>query len=226
MHGVIYDFYFFGHRWSHYVILLSATRLCKVVVKWRQSYCWDLVIAYGLSIHRIQGLFKSRPFQDCTNHDKNDGENQAEKKRQLRTLHLNPSVWNALDTLWILHNIVFLVAFALYVYNTRKSQVKRNTTMCKLHKVSKGLCCYVPLIPTTPLTAAGIRIDPPPSVPKATGHRPEKNRIIENSHWLLPFVIEQTPTLPPPSPSHPSQTHTMNTESLQCYGFLALASTL
>ena len=63
--------------------------------------------------------------------------------------------------------------------------------MCKLHKVSKGLCCYVPLIPTTPHTAAGIRIDPPPSVPKATGHRPKKNRIIENSHWLLPFVIEQ-----------------------------------
>ena len=49
-----------------------------------------------------------------------------------------------------------------------------------------GLCCYVPLIPTTPHTAAGIRIDPPPSVPKATGHRPEKNRIIKNSHWLLP----------------------------------------
>ena len=69
--------------------------------------------------------------------------------------------------------------------------------MCKLHKVSKGSCCYVPLIPTTPHTAAGIRIDPPPSVPKATGHRPEKNRIIENSHWLLPFVIEQTPTPPP-----------------------------
>ena len=65
--------------------------------------------------------------------------------------------------------------------------------MCKLHKVSKGSCCYVPLIPTTPHTAAGIRIDPPPSVPKATGHRPEKNRIIKNSHWLLPFVIEQTP---------------------------------
>ena len=64
--------------------------------------------------------------------------------------------------------------------------------MCKLHKVSKGLCSYVPLIPTTPHTAAGIRIDPPPSVPKATGHRPEKNRIIKNSHWLLPFVIEQT----------------------------------
>ena len=61
--------------------------------------------------------------------------------------------------------------------------------MCKLHKVSKGSCCYVPLIPTTPHTAAGIRIDPPPSVPKATGHRPEKNRIIKNSHWLLPFVI-------------------------------------
>ena len=29
-HGVIYDFYFFGHRWSHYFILLSATTLCKM----------------------------------------------------------------------------------------------------------------------------------------------------------------------------------------------------
>ena len=29
-HGVIYDFYFFGHRWSHYFILLSATTLCKI----------------------------------------------------------------------------------------------------------------------------------------------------------------------------------------------------
>ena len=48
--------------------------------------------------------------------------------------------------------------------------------MCKLHKVSKGSCCYVPLIPTTPHTAAGIRIDPPPSVPKATGHRPEEKQ--------------------------------------------------
>ena len=29
-HGVIYDFYFLGHRWSHYFILLSATTLCKI----------------------------------------------------------------------------------------------------------------------------------------------------------------------------------------------------
>ena len=29
-HGIIYDFYFFGRRWSHYFILLSATRLCKM----------------------------------------------------------------------------------------------------------------------------------------------------------------------------------------------------
>ena len=29
-HGVIYDFYFFGRRWSHYFILLSATTLCKI----------------------------------------------------------------------------------------------------------------------------------------------------------------------------------------------------
>ena len=29
-HGVIYDFYFFGHRWSHYFILLSSTTLCKI----------------------------------------------------------------------------------------------------------------------------------------------------------------------------------------------------
>ena len=29
-HGVIDDFYFFGHRWSHYFILLSATTLCKM----------------------------------------------------------------------------------------------------------------------------------------------------------------------------------------------------
>ena len=29
-HGIIYDFYFSGHRWSHYFILLSATTLCKI----------------------------------------------------------------------------------------------------------------------------------------------------------------------------------------------------
>ena len=74
--------------------------------------------------------------------------------------------------------------------------------MCKLHKVSKGWCYNVPLIPTTPHTAAGIRIDPPPSEPKATGHRPEKNRIIKNSHLLPPFVIEQTPPLPAAPNTH------------------------
>ena len=37
-HAVIYDFYFFGHRWSHYFILLSATRLCKMT-------------GYGLQLH-------------------------------------------------------------------------------------------------------------------------------------------------------------------------------
>ena len=29
-HGVIYDFYFFSHGWSHYIILLSATTLWKM----------------------------------------------------------------------------------------------------------------------------------------------------------------------------------------------------
>ena len=101
-----------------------------------------------------------------------------------------------------------------------------NATMCKLHKVSRGLYYYVPLIPTTPHTAAGIRIDPPPSEPKATGHRPEKNRIIKNKHLLLPFVFEQTHPPPPPTHTHThTHTHTMNTESLKCYGFWAVALT-
>ena len=38
--------------------------------------------------------------------------------------------------------------------------------LCKLYTI------HIPLIPTTPHTAAGIRIEPPPSDPKATGHNP------------------------------------------------------
>ena len=37
---------------------------------------------------------------------------------------------------------------------------------------------YRPFIPTTPHTAAGIRIEPPPSVPNATGHKHRKKKRI------------------------------------------------
>ena len=30
LNGVIYDFYFFSHGWSHYFMLLSKTTLCKM----------------------------------------------------------------------------------------------------------------------------------------------------------------------------------------------------
>ena len=33
---------------------------------------------------------------------------------------------------------------------------------------------YTPFIPTIPHAAAGMRTEPPPSVPKATGHKPRK----------------------------------------------------
>ena len=34
-HGVVYDFYFFGQRWSHYFIVLSA----KITTKWLGMTC-------------------------------------------------------------------------------------------------------------------------------------------------------------------------------------------
>ena len=44
-HGVIYDFYFFDHRWSYYFILLSTTRLCKMT-----GYDLQLHLRYRNSI--------------------------------------------------------------------------------------------------------------------------------------------------------------------------------
>ena len=44
-HGVIDDFYFFGHRWSHYFILLSATTLCKIT-----GYDLQLLLKYRNNI--------------------------------------------------------------------------------------------------------------------------------------------------------------------------------
>ena len=44
-HGVIYDFYFFIHAWSHYFIQLSATRFCKMT-----GYDLQLHLRYRNSI--------------------------------------------------------------------------------------------------------------------------------------------------------------------------------
>ena len=99
-----------------------------------------------------------------------------------------------MDSLRILHNKVFFIASSFYIYSTRKSQVIGNATMCKLHKVSRGLYYYVPLIPTTPHTAAGIRIDPPPSEPKATGHRPEKTGLSKIHICCFHLCLSKHPT--------------------------------
>ena len=48
--------------------------------------------------------------------------------------------------------------------------------------VKEGLW-IVPLTPTTPHAAAGIRIDPPPSVPRATRHSPVNNKVVRP--WLI-----------------------------------------
>ena len=54
-HGVIYEFYFFGHRWSHYFILLSATRLCKIT-----GYDLQLHLRYRNSIwNKIMFMYKN-----------------------------------------------------------------------------------------------------------------------------------------------------------------------
>ena len=44
-HGVIYDFYFFIHAWSHYFIQLSVTRFCKMT-----GYDLQLHLRYRNSI--------------------------------------------------------------------------------------------------------------------------------------------------------------------------------
>ena len=38
-----------------------------------------------------------------------------------------------------LQNVVFLVASILYIYSKREDETIRNTTLCQLHKVSKGV---------------------------------------------------------------------------------------
>ena len=60
---------------------------------------------------------------------------------------------------------------ATLINYTCKSFIELTPALCKLYTI------HVPLIPTTPHTAAGIRIEPPPSVPNATGHNPGKINI-------------------------------------------------
>ena len=87
-HGVIYDFYFFGHRWTHYYILLSATRLCKIT-----GYDLQLHLRYRIAFGIKKNTVTSRYPRVFTGSDTEDEPNFPRGNNLI--LQINSRFWKA-----------------------------------------------------------------------------------------------------------------------------------